>query len=62
MGHKFCYHPREFPDTQENGELEFSCTGCGRCIKSCPVSVDIRAIVLDILEHGQGQAEEETKP
>jgi len=51
VGHKFCYHPQEFP-TPQGGQPEFSCTGCGRCIKSCPVSVDIRRIVLDLLEKG----------
>ncbi|MDP2847112.1 MAG: 4Fe-4S dicluster domain-containing protein [Humidesulfovibrio sp.] len=50
VGHKFCYHPQEFPAA--TAQPEFSCTGCGRCIKSCPVSVDIRSIVLDILEKG----------
>ena len=50
VGHKFCYHPQEFPAAA--AQPEFSCTGCGRCIKSCPVSVDIRRIVLDILEKG----------
>jgi sulfhydrogenase subunit beta (sulfur reductase) len=49
VGHKFCYHPQEFP-AKGDGQPEVSCTGCGRCIKSCPVSVDIRRIVLDILE------------
>ena len=54
VGHKFCYHPQEFPATDEKsgGQPEFSCTGCGRCIKACPVSVDIRRIVHDILEKG----------
>jgi len=54
VGHKFCYHPREFPAPGgEGAQPEFSCTGCGRCIKSCPVSVDIRRIVLDLLEKGE---------
>ncbi|MBA4358382.1 MAG: hypothetical protein C0405_11735, partial [Desulfovibrio sp.] len=55
VGHKFCYHPREFPQAATEpppspSGLEFSCTGCGRCIKSCPVAVDIRRIVLDIID------------
>ncbi|MDO9083906.1 MAG: 4Fe-4S dicluster domain-containing protein [Humidesulfovibrio sp.] len=55
VGHKFCYHPREFPALAPSpaaspSGLEFSCTGCGRCIKSCPVAVDIRQIVLDIID------------
>lgn len=54
VGHKFCYHPREFPG-ETGGQPEVSCTGCGRCIKSCPVSVDIRRIVRDILEKGEGK-------
>ena len=27
----------------------FACTGCGRCIKQCPVSLDIREIVLNAI-------------
>jgi ferredoxin len=38
VGHKYSYYP-------ELHEGRFACTGCGRCIKSCPSSVDIRAIV-----------------
>jgi ferredoxin len=55
VGHKFCYHPRE---VEKQGALEFSCTGCGRCIKSCPVSVDIRRVVLDMIERGAAAAPE----
>jgi len=39
VGHKFSYYP-----TLHGGAI--ACCGCGRCIKSCPVSVDIRQIVL----------------
>jgi len=38
VGHKFSYYP-----TLHEGLI--ACCGCGRCIKSCPVSVDIREIV-----------------
>jgi len=38
VGHKFSYYP-----SIHGGNM--ACSGCGRCIKSCPVSVDIRAIV-----------------
>ena len=38
IGHKFSYYPSIHGDN-------IACVGCGRCIKSCPVSVDIRAIV-----------------
>lgn len=41
VGHKFSY----FPD-QYGGML--SCCGCGRCIRSCPVSIDIRQIVRQL--------------
>ena len=35
--HKFNYHVDNFKE-----EL---CTGCGRCIKACPVSIDIRKVI-----------------
>ena len=43
VGHKFSY----FPDTY-NGMI--SCCGCGRCIRSCPVSIDIRRVVHQLKE------------
>lgn len=43
IGHKFSY----FPDTY-NGMI--SCCGCGRCIRSCPVSIDIRRVVHHLKE------------
>ena len=42
IGHKFAYFLR-------NNDGRISCCGCGRCIKSCPSSVDIRQIVKDAL-------------
>ncbi len=38
VGHKFSYYPKLH-------EGLIACCGCGRCVKSCPVSVDIREIV-----------------
>jgi len=38
--HKFNYHVDNFKE-----EL---CTGCGRCIKACPVSIDIRKVIEGI--------------
>ena len=38
VGHKFSYYP-----SIHKGVI--ACCGCGRCIKHCPVGVDIRAIV-----------------
>lgn len=43
IGHKFSYYP------QLHGG-RFSCCGCGRCIKSCPSSVDVRKIVLEAIK------------
>lgn len=42
VSHKYCYSP-EYAG-------QFSCTGCGRCIVRCPVSLDIREIVLRAIE------------
>jgi len=45
IGHKFSYFP-----SLNKGLI--ACRGCGRCIKHCPVSLDIRSIVLRVIEHG----------
>ncbi|CAK7063201.1 MAG: Anaerobic sulfite reductase subunit A [Desulfovibrio sp.] len=45
VGHKFAYFLR-------NNDGQISCCGCGRCIRSCPSSVDIRRIVKDALAKG----------
>ena len=40
--HKFKYFIDNFD--------EISCVGCGRCVRSCPVNIDIRKVVCDITE------------
>ncbi|WP_348771050.1 4Fe-4S dicluster domain-containing protein [Pseudodesulfovibrio sp. zrk46] len=42
IGHKFSYYP-----TLHGGNI--ACVGCGRCIKSCPVSVDIRSVIVNAM-------------
>jgi len=39
---KFCYYPEDF------GPL--GCVGCGRCIVSCPVDIDITEVLRDVAE------------
>jgi sulfhydrogenase subunit beta (sulfur reductase) len=39
--HKFSYFPDEFG--------AFGCTGCGRCVRYCPVNIDIRETLSAIL-------------
>ncbi len=49
VGHKFSYYP-----SLHGGR--YSCCGCGRCIKSCPSSVDIRRIVQNAMAGGVKEA------
>jgi len=42
VSHKYSYSPK-------NSQI-FSCTGCGRCVRYCPVSLDIREIVVKAIE------------
>jgi len=44
VGHKFSYYPKKY-------EGAIACCGCGRCIRSCPVSVDISEIVAHAQEY-----------
>jgi ferredoxin len=39
---KFCYYPEDFGPT--------GCVGCGRCIVSCPVDIDITEVMKDVAE------------
>ncbi len=43
---KFCYYPEDF------GPL--GCVGCGRCVVSCPVDIDIREIMVDVAQAVSG--------
>ncbi|WP_027723112.1 4Fe-4S dicluster domain-containing protein [Maridesulfovibrio zosterae] len=49
VGHKFSY----YPDLHDG---VISCCGCGRCIKSCPVGVDIRQLVLSAIAYEAKEA------
>jgi len=39
--HKLKYFPERYG--------LFSCVGCGRCVKDCPVNIDIREVMSDLL-------------
>lgn len=43
VGHKFGYFPEKY-----QGML--ACCGCGRCIRGCPVSIDIRRVAENLKE------------
>lgn len=46
--HKLFYFPQEF------GSL--GCTGCGRCVRLCPVNIDIREVIIAIQNLKRGVA------
>lgn len=46
VGHKFSY----YPDLHQG---VMACCGCGRCIKQCPVGIDIRQIVKAAQEYSE---------
>src|SRR3972149_3943876 len=39
--HKFLYYPTQF-----KGQVK--CTGCGRCVRACPVNIDIREVASEM--------------
>lgn len=49
VGHKFGYFPEKY-----SGMI--ACCGCGRCIRSCPVSIDIRRVAEDLKERSDACA------
>jgi predicted aldo/keto reductase-like oxidoreductase len=44
FSHKLLYFPEQF------GPLH--CVGCGRCVRACPVNIDIREIMQDVQRMG----------
>jgi len=46
MMHKFNYFVANFDD--------IACVGCGRCVRECPVNLDIRAVIESITQIGAG--------
>ncbi len=50
VGHKFAYYP------EIHGE--FACVGCGRCIRSCPASMDIRDVLHKARKRAAAPAKE----
>jgi sulfhydrogenase subunit beta (sulfur reductase) len=42
VGHKFVYYPEKYGEP--------ACSGCGRCIRHCPVAMDISRIVARLAE------------
>jgi ferredoxin len=49
INHKFSYYP------ENQGEI--LCTGCGRCIRGCPVGLDIRDVLRQAVEASAGPGE-----
>jgi len=39
--HKFKYQMEQFN--------KIGCTGCGRCVESCPVNIDLREVLSHIV-------------
>lgn len=49
INHKFSYYP------ENQGEI--LCTGCGRCIRGCPVGLDIRDVLRQAVQYAAGPGE-----
>jgi sulfhydrogenase subunit beta (sulfur reductase) len=47
VGHKFVYYPEKY--------AELACSGCGRCIRYCPISMEISKVVA-MLSDGKDEA------
>jgi len=49
LGHKFSYNRKDG---------DFSCVGCGRCVRSCPAHLDIRTVLHNACEGATKNGEE----
>jgi len=45
--HKFSYYPDRYGVS--------GCVGCGRCVRSCPVNLDIRQVLTEVADTGAGK-------
>ena len=52
VSHKFSFYPERYDGF-------FSCVGCGRCVVSCPVSLDIRHMVQAAVEGATTEIKDE---
>ncbi len=48
VGHKFVYYPEKY--------AELACSGCGRCIRYCPISMEISKVVALLSDGGDETA------
>lgn len=55
VSHKFSFYPERYDGF-------FSCVGCGRCVVSCPVSLDIRHMVKAAVEGSTLEFPEDEAP
>jgi ferredoxin len=53
VSHKFSFYPERYQGF-------YSCVGCGRCVVSCPVSLDIRHMVTAAVDGAAPVAKEKT--
>ena len=55
VSHKFSFYPERY-------DGYYSCVGCGRCVVSCPVSLDIRHMVTAAIEGVEVEAKPAPAP
>ncbi len=53
VGHKFVYYPEKY--------AKLACSGCGRCIRYCPISMEISKVVAMLIDGGDEAAKTGTE-